>query len=115
MAKIISANEAAKLVKDGDMIATSGFVGNCHPEAVSAALERRFLAEGAPRNLQLTNCAGQGDGKDRGLNHFGHEGMSGGSSAGIGTWPLSSENSLWRIKLKLTIFHRERSDNCSEL
>ncbi len=75
MAKIISANEAAKLVKDGDMIATSGFVGNCHPEAVSAALERRFLAEGAPRNLQLTNCAGQGDGKDRGLNHFGHEGM----------------------------------------
>jgi propionate CoA-transferase len=75
MAKIISATEAAQLVKDGDMIATSGFVGNCHPEAVSSALERRFMAEGAPRNLGLVNCAGQGDGKDRGLNHFGHEGM----------------------------------------
>jgi propionate CoA-transferase len=75
MAKIISATEAAKLVKDGDMIATSGFVGNCHPEAVSSALERRFMAEGAPRNLGLVNCAGQGDGKDRGLNHFGSEGM----------------------------------------
>ena len=75
MAKIISATEAAKLVKDGDMIATSGFVGNCHPEAISSALERRFMAEGAPRNLGLVNCAGQGDGKDRGLNHFGPEGM----------------------------------------
>ena len=75
MAKIISATEAAKLVKDGDMIATSGFVGNCHPEALSVAMERRFLAEGAPRNLGLVYCAGQGDGKDRGLNHFGHEGM----------------------------------------
>ena len=75
MAKIITASEAARLVKDGDMIATSGFVGNCHPEALTAAMERRFLAEGAPRNLGLVYCAGQGDGKDRGLNHFGHEGM----------------------------------------
>ncbi len=75
MAKIITAAEAAKLVKDGDMIATSGFVGNGHPEALSVAMENRFLAEGAPRDLGLVYCAGQGDGKDRGLNHFGHEGM----------------------------------------
>ena len=75
MAKIITAKEAAKLVKDGDMIATSGFVGNGHPEALSVAMEQRFLEEGAPRDLGLVYCAGQGDGKDRGLNHFGHEGM----------------------------------------
>ena len=75
MAKFITATEAAKLVKDGDMIATSGFVGNCHPEALSLAMEKRFLSEGAPRNLGLVYCAGQGDGKDRGLNHFGYEGM----------------------------------------
>ncbi|MDR3588933.1 MAG: acyl CoA:acetate/3-ketoacid CoA transferase [Negativicutes bacterium] len=73
--KIITKHEAAKLVKDGAMVATSGFVGICHPEAVTAALEERFLAEGAPRNLGLVYCAGQGDGKDRGLNHFGHAGM----------------------------------------
>lgn len=75
MAKIITVSEAAKLVKDGDMIATTGFVGIGHPEALSVAMEKRFLAEGAPRNLGLVYCAGQGDGKDRGLNHFGHEGM----------------------------------------
>lgn len=75
MAKIITATEAAKLIKNGDMIATSGFVGNGHPEALTAAMEKRFLEEGAPRDLGLVYCAGQGDGKDRGLNHFGYEGM----------------------------------------
>ncbi len=75
MAKFITALEAAKLIKDGSVVATSGFVGIGHPEAISVACEERFLSEAKPRDLTLYYCAGQGDGKDRGLNHFGFEGM----------------------------------------
>lgn len=75
LVKVITAEQAAQLVKDGDMLATTGFVGCGHPEALTAALEKRFLAEGAPRSLGLIYCAGQGDGKERGLNHLGHAGL----------------------------------------
>lgn len=75
MAKVINALEATRLIKDGDTIGVSGFVGIGHPEAITTAMEKRFLEEGAPRNLSLMYCAGQGDGKDRGLNHLGYEGM----------------------------------------
>ena len=75
MVKVISAEQAAQLVKDGDMLATTGFVGCGHPEALTAALEKRYLNEDAPRSLGLIYCAGQGDGKERGLNHLGHPGL----------------------------------------
>ena len=73
--KIVSAAEAAALVHDGDTVATSGFVGIGFAEGVAVALEERFLATQAPRDLTLVYAAGQGDGKTRGLNHFGHVGL----------------------------------------
>ena len=81
--KIVSAAEAARLIGDGDTVATGGFVGIGFAENIAIAIEQRFLGAdpqspaGSPRNLTLTYAAGQGDGKDRGLNHFGHEGLVG--------------------------------------
>ena len=75
--KIVSAAEAAGVIGNGDMIATGGFVGIGFAEQLTIALEQRFLATGEPKNLGLIYAAGQGDGKIRGLNHLGHEGMVG--------------------------------------
>ncbi|KAJ56089.1 CoA-transferase [Actibacterium mucosum KCTC 23349] len=73
--KIMSAREAAALVNSGDTVTTSGFVGIGVPEALLKALSARFMEEKAPLDLTLFFAAGQGDGKDRGLNHLGHEGL----------------------------------------
>lgn len=71
-----TADEAAALVRSGWTVACAGFVGAGHAEAVTAALERRFLATGAPRDLTLVYSAGQGDRGRRGVNHFGNAGMT---------------------------------------
>lgn len=73
--KLCSAEAAVELIRDGDVVATDGFVGNGFAEEVAIALEQRFLQTGHPCNLTLIYAAGQGDGKERGLNHLAHEGL----------------------------------------
>ncbi len=73
--KVISAQDAVALIQDGDVVATSGYGGNGTPEALFEALEKRFLEKEAPRALTLVWAGGQGDGRERGLNHLGHEGL----------------------------------------
>ena len=81
--KIVSAEEAASLIRDGDTVATGGFVGIGFAEEIALAIETLYLGKGEqavladskPRNLTLVYAAGQGDGKERGLNHLGHEGL----------------------------------------
>jgi propionate CoA-transferase len=81
--KLVSALDAVRLIRDGDTVATGGFVGVGFPEGVAVALEQFYLDKegaspqgaGKPGNLTLVYAGGQGDGRDRGLNHFGHPGL----------------------------------------
>lgn len=74
--KFSSADEAALRVPDHATVAITGAGGGLvEPDALLAALERRFLATGHPRLLTLVHAQGLGDGATRGLNRLAHEGM----------------------------------------
>jgi len=73
--KVISAEQAIALVKDGDVVCTTGFVQSCIPEVLHAALEKRYVETKAPKGLTLIMCAGAGDSKGLGTGRLHHEGL----------------------------------------
>lgn len=74
--KFISAAQAAALIRDGDTLALMGGGGGLMEAThLFEAVQARFLATGAPRNLCLVHALGIGDKKTRGMNCFAHEGL----------------------------------------
>jgi len=73
--KIVTADEAIELIRDGDAVCCSGFVGIGTPDDLIMALERRFTGSGSPRDLTLVFAAAPGDGKDQGLNRVALPGL----------------------------------------
>src|SRR6267142_737995 len=73
--KIVDAAEAVAIIRSGDTVASSGFVGVGTPDEIIKALERRFVQTGEPRDLSLVFAAAPGDGGDRGLNRLAHPGL----------------------------------------
>ncbi|GAB2533043.1 acyl CoA:acetate/3-ketoacid CoA transferase [Nocardia heshunensis] len=85
--KVVTAADAVRLLRDGDSIAIGGFGGQCFPEALTLALEARFLATGTPRDLGIIFTVAQGDRRGRGLDRICHPGLL--SRAIGGHWGMS--------------------------
>lgn len=73
--KFISAKEVPGLIKDGDVVAVGGFIGTGVAEEIHEAVGNAYAEYAHPSNLTLLYAAGIGDGGERGLNHYGQEGM----------------------------------------
>lgn len=58
--KIITAKEAAAMVKDGDNICVASFGASGAPEEIIMEVEKRFLETGHPADLGYTHAAGGG-------------------------------------------------------
>ena len=75
-ARRLDAAEAVALIPSNATIVISGSGGGINePAAVLAALERRFLDTGEPRDLVVVHPNGLGDGQGGGTERFAHAGM----------------------------------------
>lgn len=75
--KVITAAEAAKLIKDGDTVAAVTFGLAGWAEEVGLAVRDRYLETGHPKAIHLIHAAGIGDWKARGGGVWAEPGMEG--------------------------------------
>lgn len=71
----LTPDSIATRIFDGATLALTGSGIFLEPDEIFAAIERRFLAEGHPRDLTLIHALGIGDGADSGLSRFAYPGM----------------------------------------
>lgn len=74
--RVVTADEAAQLVATGDTLLIGGSgAGHSVPDTLIAAIAKRFLAEGEPRDLTTVHPVGLGDRASRGIGHLAHSGL----------------------------------------
>jgi propionate CoA-transferase len=103
MSKIMSVEQAISLIKNEDTVAVGGFIGAGHPEGITKKLKEIYLDQGKPNNLTLVYAAGQGDGKEKGLNHLGQEGLL--SKVIGGHWGLAPKVQKLAIENKIKAYN----------
>ncbi|MGI9421192.1 MAG: acyl CoA:acetate/3-ketoacid CoA transferase [Geminicoccaceae bacterium] len=95
-----TAEHCADLVPDGATVAIAGSGGGLiEPDALLAAIERRFLTTGHPRNLAVVHALGIGARGERGISRLAHPGMVRRVIGGHWTWSpqmqaLARENAI---------------------
>lgn len=100
MSKVITAAEAAKLIRDGDVVSISSSSGLGCPDMVLAAIGERFEREGAPRNLTTLNPIAAGDMYGiKGIDHIARPGLlsrilAGSYPSGPSSLPMPA---IWRM------------------
>jgi acyl CoA:acetate/3-ketoacid CoA transferase len=100
-----SAAAAAAMIKNGDTVAISGNgAGMISAEAIFAAVEKRFLETGEPRDLTLVHSLGLGDRENLGTNRFAHEGMIRKVIASHFTWSVKLQELIREEKIEAYCF-----------
>ena len=100
MRKIISAQAAAKLIRDEDVVTVSSSSGLSCPDKVLAAIGERFAAEGHPRDLTMLHPIAAGDLYGiRGIDHIAKPGLirkvlAGSYPSGPSSLPMPE---IWRM------------------
>ncbi len=72
---VVTAKQAVEMISDNSAVILGGFIGAVVPEEIEEALGQRFMETGSPRDLTYVFAAGQGDSKEKAVNHLAHEGM----------------------------------------
>ncbi|WP_077038173.1 acyl CoA:acetate/3-ketoacid CoA transferase [Pelomonas sp. KK5] len=86
-ANVVDADRMAAEIFDGATVVLSGSGGGLlEADHIAAAIERRFLATGHPRDLTLIHGLGIGDGVASGISRFAHEGLVRRVIGGHWTW-----------------------------
>lgn len=122
MGKVVSAADAARLIKDGAIVSVSSSSGLGCPDAVLAAIGERFEVEGHPRNITTLHPIAAGDMYGiKGIDHLAKPGLltktlcgsypSGPSSAEPpAIWKMIGENAVAAYNIPSGILfdmHRE--------
>ena len=104
--KVMSANDAAELIRDGDTVAITGSGGGMlEAEAVFTGIETRFLETGHPRDITLVHALGVGDvDHRRGTNHFAYEGLVRKVIAGHWSWSPRMQDLVAEEKIEAYCF-----------
>jgi propionate CoA-transferase len=73
--KVVTAKDAIRIIRDGDIIVMDAFIGACSPDELINEIERCFLETGNPKDLSILIPSTSGDGNEKGMNRLSHEGL----------------------------------------